>query len=175
MAAELGEQLLLLSLAQSAAVTEDAVEPISTCNRLEVLDLQSTKIGVKSSSQKLVAGIKTVFPGDRSFLTVGLPASTSPADLLPLPPLHLPSGPLPPHPGHQDLQALPPRRLPHGGAGRKEEDDHTPDLLQIRDLAARCPQIKELHHYDNPEDPSVNFGFLALFSNLSSLTLSGGR
>ena len=62
MAAELGEQLLLLSLAQSAAVTEDAVEPISTCNRLEVLDLQSTKIGVKSSLQKLVAGIKTVFP-----------------------------------------------------------------------------------------------------------------
>ena len=42
-----GKQLRYLALTQSTTVTEDSVEPISTCNRLEVLDLQGTRIEVK--------------------------------------------------------------------------------------------------------------------------------
>ena len=45
--ATIGKQLRYLALTQSAAVTDDAVEPISSCQRLEVLDLQGTRIEVK--------------------------------------------------------------------------------------------------------------------------------
>ena len=47
--AMLGEQLKYLALTQSVAVTEDAVQSISTCKRLEVLDLQGTRVEVEET------------------------------------------------------------------------------------------------------------------------------
>ena len=49
----LGDQLRYLSLAQSPAPTEDAVQSISTCKRLEVLDLQGTRLEVKDPTSGL--------------------------------------------------------------------------------------------------------------------------
>ena len=65
--ATLGKQLRYLALTQSAAVTEESVEPISTCKRLEVLDLQGTRIEVKER----VTAVSTAFLGCRSCFTVG--------------------------------------------------------------------------------------------------------
>ena len=48
-------------------------------------------------------------------------------------------------------------------------------LDQIREIAVRCPHLKILHFYYNPNDPVDNFGFLDQFLSLTSLTLSGGR
>ena len=48
-------------------------------------------------------------------------------------------------------------------------------LDQIRKVAERCPHLKILHFYNNPDDPVDNFGFLAQFLSLTCLTLSGGR
>ena len=46
---------------------------------------------------------------------------------------------------------------------------------QTREIAERCPHLKILHFYNNPDDPVDNFGFLDQFLNLTCLTLSGGR
>ena len=51
--ATLGEQLKYLALTRSVAVTEDAVKSISTCKRLEVLDLQGTRVEVKERKRIL--------------------------------------------------------------------------------------------------------------------------
>ena len=48
-------------------------------------------------------------------------------------------------------------------------------LYQIRKVAERCPHLKILHFYNNPDDPVDNFGFLDQFLSLTCLTLSGGR
>jgi len=142
--AMLGEQLKYLALTQSVAVTEDAVQSISTCKRLEVLDLQGTRVEATGLAS-LLAGL----PKLRQLIsTHSIPS------LLPLLPPHLTLA----------LQICQPS-LP---------DIFHPEQ-QMRDLASRCPQMKVLHYYSNPEEEPNNFGFLVLFSNLSSLTLSGGR
>ena len=175
--ATIGKQLRYLALTQSTAVTDDAVEPISTCSRLEVLDLQGTRIEVKKKSRCNIeepavrnscffqaAGLASLLgclPQLRQLIS-----SLSIPSLLPLVPSNLTLA----------IQICQPP-LPdifHSEEQVERKDDHTPILLQMRDLAARCPQIKMLHHYNNPEDPS-DFGFLVFFSHLSSLTLSGGR
>ena len=48
-------------------------------------------------------------------------------------------------------------------------------LYQIRKVAERCPHLKILHFYNNPDYPVDNFGFLDQFLSLTCLTLSGGR
>ena len=171
--ATLGKQLRYLALTQSAAVTEESVEPISSCKRLEVLDLQGTRIEVKERVAAIFNSLLLFQTAGLASLLASLPrlrqfiSSLSLPSLLPLLPSHLTLAiqicqPFLPDIFHTEEQV------------EKKKDDHSPVLLQMRGLAARCPQIKVLHHYNNPEDLS-NFGFLALFSHLSSLTLSGGR
>ena len=122
--ATLGDQLRYLSLAQSPALTEDALQSISTCKRLEVLDLQGTGLQVKervTAMLNFLLLISTVFPGRRSCLAVGSLATTAPVDLSHLPSLPPTSAPLPPYPCHPDLPTLPPRHLPFRRAGRREK------------------------------------------------------
>ena len=111
----LGEQLKYLALTQSVAVTGDAVKSISTCKKLELLDLWGTSIEVKErlTVNVIIESLPPVFPGCRSFLTVGLLAKTASVDLHPLPSITPPSAPpFPPYPCHPDLPTLPPRHLP---------------------------------------------------------------
>ena len=72
--ATLGDQLRYLSLAQSPALTEDAVQSISTCKRLEVLDLQGTRLEVKervTAMLNFLLLISTVFPIRKASLLYG--------------------------------------------------------------------------------------------------------
>ena len=107
--ATLGEQLKYLALTRSVAVTEDAVQAISTCKRLEVLDLQGTRVEVNEREYcKCDIEQPAVFPGCRACLTVGSLDTTAPLDLLPLPTLAPTFAPTPPYPCHPDLPTFPP-------------------------------------------------------------------
>ena len=87
----LGEQLKYLALTQSVAVTEDAVQSISTCKRLEVLDLQGTRVEVEET---VILNVFFQATGLASLLA-GLPklrqliSTHSIPSLLPLLPPHL--------------------------------------------------------------------------------------
>ena len=47
--AVLGHQLQFLALTQSVAVSEDSVEPIGSCKRLGILNLQGTGVEVRKN------------------------------------------------------------------------------------------------------------------------------